>query len=53
MIEVKALQKAPVEANFQCAQCGQVLALKQGQLIPPCPKCAGKTFRQTDLAVNC
>jgi predicted nucleic acid-binding Zn-ribbon protein len=45
---ITAFQPAPQEASFKCLQCGNVLRLKKGQLVPPCPKCGFKEFRWTD-----
>ena len=36
---LSAFQKAPEDASYKCGQCGNVLCLKKGQLLPPCPKC--------------
>ncbi len=43
-----AFQPAPQDASFKCIQCGNVLKLKKGQLVPPCPKCGFKQFQWTD-----
>ena len=29
------------DSAYRCAQCGHVLPMKTGQLVPPCPKCGG------------
>lgn len=50
---IKSFQKSPAEGAFRCMQCGQVLNLKQGQLVPPCPKCSFREFERTTGAVNC
>lgn len=48
-----AFQKAPTDANYKCGQCGNVLALKKGQLLPPCPKCGHRQFERTEAAPQC
>jgi len=40
-------QKALADANYKCGQCGNVLSVKQGQLLPPCPKCGFQQFFRT------
>lgn len=47
---VKSFQKAPLDSGFRCGQCGNVLNLKTGQLVPPCPKCGFREFHRTDAA---
>jgi predicted RNA-binding Zn-ribbon protein involved in translation (DUF1610 family) len=27
------------DSAYKCNQCGNVLRVKKGQLLPPCPKC--------------
>ena len=44
---LSSFQKAPADAAYACAQCGNVLSLKQGQLLPPCPKCGHRQFFRT------
>ena len=29
------------DSAYKCAQCGHTMQLKKGQLLPPCPHCAG------------
>ena len=48
-----AFQKAPADARYKCAQCANVLALKKGQLLPPCPKCGHRQFERTEAAPQC
>ena len=50
---LSSFQKAPVDANYKCGQCGNVLALKKGQLLPPCPKCGHRQFERTEAAPQC
>ncbi len=50
---VKSFQTAPEEAGYRCGQCGNVLNVKKGQLLPPCPKCGFREFEQTALGTSC
>ena len=27
------------DSAYRCSQCGNVLNMKKGQLLPPCPRC--------------
>ena len=45
---LSAFQKAPEDASYKCDQCGNVLCLKKGQLLPPCPKCGHRQFDRTE-----
>ena len=45
---VTSFQTAPEDGGLKCVQCGNVLKLKKGQLVPPCPKCGFKEFHFTD-----
>lgn len=45
---VTSFQKSDSEGTFKCTQCGQLLNLKQGQLIPPCPRCGWREFERTE-----
>ena len=29
------------DSAYKCAQCGHIMQLKKGQLLPPCPRCGG------------
>ena len=29
------------DSAYKCGNCGNVLGLKKGQLLPPCPRCGG------------
>ncbi len=29
------------DSAYKCSQCGQIINVKKGQLLPPCPKCGG------------
>lgn len=29
------------DSAYKCSQCGHILSVKKGQLLPPCPKCGG------------
>jgi predicted nucleic acid-binding Zn-ribbon protein len=53
METVSSFQSAPMDSAFKCGQCGSVLNLKKGQLVPPCPKCGFREFHQTDDTVCC
>ncbi len=33
------------DSTYQCSRCGNVLKVKKGQLLPPCPRCAGPMVR--------
>lgn len=50
---VTSFQKAPAEANYKCGQCGTILSFKQGQLVPPCPRCGFREFFRTDEGIPC
>ncbi len=50
---LSAFQKAPEDANYRCGQCGNVLSLKKGQLLPPCPKCGFRQFERTEAGTKC
>lgn len=45
---VLSFQKAPQEGIYRCMSCGFQLELKQGQLVPPCPKCAFREFVRSE-----
>jgi Zn finger protein HypA/HybF involved in hydrogenase expression len=38
-------------AAYQCAQCGSILQMKKGQLLPPCPRCGGQ-LRKSEAVVS-
>jgi DNA-directed RNA polymerase subunit RPC12/RpoP len=48
--QLSAFQKAPEDASYKCGQCGNVLCLKKGQLLPPCPKCGHRQFARTEAS---
>ena len=50
---LSSFQTTPVDANYKCGQCGNVLSLKKGQLLPPCPKCSFRQFDQTEASTQC
>ena len=50
---LSSFQMAPVDANYKCGQCGNVLSLKKGQLLPPCLKCSFQQFDQTEAGTQC
>jgi len=29
------------DSAYKCGQCGHIMQLKKGQLLPPCPRCGG------------
>lgn len=33
------------DSTYKCGDCGNLLALKKGQLLPPCPRCGGMMVR--------
>ncbi len=47
-LSVMSFQKSPAEGTYACINCNQVLNLKQGQLVPPCPRCGGREFKKTE-----
>ena len=41
-------ERAPQEAQFECAQCHTWLLLNSGQVLPSCPECCGDDFRHAE-----
>lgn len=50
---ITSFQKAPNDTNIKCGQCGTVLALRKGQLVPPCPRCGFRQFETTQEGISC
>lgn len=36
-----ALTMVREDAVYKCSQCGHVMKVKKGQLLPPCTRCGG------------
>ena len=34
------------DSVYKCKACGNLLNIKKGQLLPPCPKCGGQMEKQ-------
>ncbi len=50
---LSSFQTAPADASYKCGQCGNVLNLKKGQLLPPCPRCGFRQFERTEAGTAC
>jgi len=50
---LNSFRPAPADANYKCSQCGNILSLKKGQLLPPCPKCGHRQFERTEATAQC
>jgi len=48
---IVSFKPSPSEGAFKCVQCGHVLQVKQGTLVPPCPRCGFREFERTDDTV--
>lgn len=51
--QLSSFQQAPADANYKCGQCGNILSLKKGQLLPPCPRCGYRQFDRTEASAQC
>lgn len=51
--QLSSFQQAPADANYKCGQCGNILSLKKGQLLPPCPRCGYRHFDRTEASAQC
>jgi|YelNatPaOPRAMG01_1025707.scaffolds.fasta_scaffold43919_2 predicted RNA-binding Zn-ribbon protein involved in translation (DUF1610 family) len=45
-----ALIIATEDSMYRCNACGNLLAVKKGQLLPPCPRCGGLMVKAEDGA---
>ena len=33
------------DSTYRCSACGNILSVKKGQLLPPCPRCGGPMIK--------
>ncbi len=43
-VMMKTGQKAIESGRLKCTNCGEQINIKEGEHIPPCPKCANTEF---------
>jgi hypothetical protein len=45
--QISSTQSSPAERWLTCAVCGFDLKVMPGQLIPPCPRCSAREFKES------
>jgi DNA-directed RNA polymerase subunit RPC12/RpoP len=50
---IASFQRAPADANYKCDQCGHIMAVREGETVPPCPRCGFRLFHRTDQGIPC